>query len=344
MSPDIDQSRKIDEHNLDDYRTEKKKIKVLLLGAGESGKTTIRKQMNMVYGKGLNEHDRMDYRRHVWTNIVEGMQELCDGVENLHLKHLLQAVDEFDAIPELRANAALTPEIGAAIAKLWQDPAIQAAWERRSELQVIETTKSYFDRIVDIARDDYIPSTEDVILSRVRSTGIVVDKYRMDGTPFELFDVGGQRNERKKWMHCFDEVDAVIFVTALSEFDQVMFEDDSMNRMVEALQLFDEICNSKYFVNASVFLFLNKGDLYREKIQRVKIDSVPCFKDYTGEPNSYEDGIEFFRKKFQALNKNPAKEIPFHVTCAIDLSSVQTAFDTCKDLILERHRDDQGMN
>lgn len=337
-SPDMDKSHKIDQHNLEDYRTEKKKIKVLLLGAGESGKTTIRKQMSMVYGKGFTDHDRMDYRRHVWTNIVEGMQELCHGVETLNLHRSLQAKAEFETVVELRSNATLTPAIGATINTLWHDPAIQAAWERRVELQVFDTAKLYFERIAEIAREDYIPSVEDIILARVRSTGIVVDKYNMEGTPFELFDVGGQRNERKKWMHCFDGVDAVIFVTAISEFDQVMFEDDSMNRMVEALTLFEEICNSTHFTNASVFLFLNKGDLYREKIQRVSIESVPCFKDYEGAPNSYEDGIEYFRKKFQALNRNPAKKIPFHVTCAIDLSSVQTAFDACKDLILERHR------
>ena len=49
---------------------------------------------------------------------------------------------------------------------------------------------------------------------------------------FLFVDVGGQRNERRKWIHCFDSVHGVIFVAALSEYDQALFEDNSVNRMV----------------------------------------------------------------------------------------------------------------
>ncbi len=40
---------------------------------------------------------------------------------------------------------------------------------------------------------------------------------------FRVFDVGGQRSERKKWIHCFEDVTAIIFIVALSEYDQVSF-------------------------------------------------------------------------------------------------------------------------
>lgn len=56
-----------------------------------------------------------------------------------------------------------------------------------------------------------------------------------------MFDVGGQRNERKKWIHCFENVTAVLFVAALSEYNQVLYEDETQNRLVESLQLFDEV-------------------------------------------------------------------------------------------------------
>ena len=73
-----------------------------------------------------------------------------------------------------------------------------------------------------------------------------------------MFDVGGQRNERRKWIHAFDNVQAVVFVAALSEYDQVLFEDETQNRMEEALQLFDQIVNSKWFKTTAMILFLNK--------------------------------------------------------------------------------------
>lgn len=39
-----------------------------------------------------------------------------------------------------------------------------------------------------------------------------------------MFDVGGQRSERKKWIHCFESVTSIIFCTAMSEYDQVLLE------------------------------------------------------------------------------------------------------------------------
>ena len=91
--------------------------------------------------------------------------------------------------------------------------------------------------------DDYIPTEQDVLHARVRSTGIEEAFFEFDNMSFRMVDVGGQRSERRKWIHCFDCVTAVVFVSSLSEYDQTLREDDSQNRMKESLLLFDEICN-----------------------------------------------------------------------------------------------------
>jgi GTPase SAR1 family protein len=96
-----------------------------------------------------------------------------------------------------------------------------------------------------------------------------------------MYDVGGQRNERRKWIHCFDNVHAVLFVAAISEYDQVLYEDDSQNRMHEALSLFSEICNSRFFAETAMILFLNKRDLFQEKIQTTSLKI--CFPEYNRE-------------------------------------------------------------
>ena len=83
-----------------------------------------------------------------------------------------------------------------------------------------------------------------MLLARVRTSGIVTESYEIDNVIFEMYDVGGQRNERKKWIHCFDNVTAVIFVGAISEYNQKLFEDTSTNRMVEALDLYEEVNNN----------------------------------------------------------------------------------------------------
>jgi hypothetical protein len=114
-----------------------------------------------------------------------------------------------------------------------------------------------------------------------------------------MFDVGGQRNERKKWIHCFENVTAVLFVAAISEYDQVLFEDESTSRMVEALNLFEEICNSQWFRETAMILFLNKRDLFQEKIKKVPLSKY--FPDYTGD-DSFEHCSAYLQWQFESRN------------------------------------------
>ena len=67
--------------------------------------------------------------------------------------------------------------------------------------QVVASVFSYIPRLDDIARSDYLPSIEDVLLSRVRTAGITEEKYYINDREFVIVDVGGQKNERRKWIH-----------------------------------------------------------------------------------------------------------------------------------------------
>ncbi len=220
------------------------------------------------------------------------------------------------------------------------------AWKRRAEFQIVESVKYYFNEIDRIMEDNYVATQQDMLLARVRTSGIVTERYVIDSKSFEMYDVGGQRNERKKWIHCFDDVTAVIFVAALSEYDQVLFEDSSMNRMVEAVDLFDEICNNRYFTNSNMILFLNKKDLFEEKILTVHIGDQEAFADFDtpiGSPDYYNNGVAYFLHKFIMKNTNPDRQVYNHVTCATDSKNVRVVFDACKDIILRGNMADAGL-
>lgn len=90
-----------------------------------------------------------------------------------------------------------------------------------------------------------------------------------------MFDVGGQRSERKKWIHCFENVTSIIFCVALSEYDQVLLEESSQNRMMESLLLFDSVVNSRWFMRTSIILFLNKVDIFKQKLGRSPLELLP---------------------------------------------------------------------
>ena len=175
-------------------------------------------------------------------------------------------------------------------------------------------------------------------------------EYIIDGAKFVMYDVGGQRNERKKWIHCFDEVTAVIFVAAISEYDQVLYEDNTQNRMVESLNLFHEICNSKWFENTDIILFLNKRDLFEEKITKVDIrqpdpadPSRMLFDDYDGGLD-YDAGTSYITDQYLAQNENSeaSKEIYVHVTCATDTGNISTVFNASKESILKKNFQGSG--
>lgn len=97
---------------------------------------------------------------------------------------------------------------------------------------------------------------------------------------FHVIDVGGQKGEREKWIDYFQNNDAVIFFVALSEYDQKLAEDNSTNRMTESLKLFSDVCNHQWFAEAAIILFLNKSDIFREKI--VKVPLTVAFPEYKG--------------------------------------------------------------
>jgi len=205
------------------------------------------------------------------------------------------------------------------------------AYSRRSEFQLFDAANYFFSKIRDIGREGYVPIYEDILRIRVRTTGIFETEFKIDGTKFKMFDVGGQRNERKKWIHCFEGVTAVLFVVAISEYDQNCYEDEKTNRMEEAMTLFAEICNSHWFENTNMILFLNKRDLFEDKIKRVPLKV--CFKEFTG-ASDYKAGTEYIKDQFVALNKKKQKLVYTHITCATDSTNVQKVFNAVKDIVI----------
>lgn len=115
--------------------------------------------------------------------------------------------------------------------------------------------------------------------------------------------------------NCFDGVTVVIFCASLSEYDQVLREDNSTNRMQESLLLFDEIVNSPWFRKTPVVLFLNKIDLFKEKILRVPL--TVCFQNYKGK-NEPDEAKEFIKQRFLELPGDKSKAIYCHWTCAVN--------------------------
>jgi len=178
-----------------------------------------------------------------------------------------------------------------------------------------------------------LPTDQDILRSRVRSTGVAEMQFKIDEAIFKFYDVGGQRNERRKWIHQFDGVNAVLFVCSLSEYDQNLYEQSNQNRMLESLSVFGEVCSLPSFKDAPIILFLNKRDLFEEKIKRSDL-SKP-FPEYTG-GFEYAAGVDFIKQKYLTMNTNKKKVIFVHVVCATDTDNMKIVLRDIEQTILNR--------
>ena len=88
-------------------------------------------------------------------------------------------------------------------------------------------THSYLDSVERISEVGYLPTLQDILRVRVPTTGIIEYPFDLDSIIFRMVDVGGQRSERRKWIHCFENVTSIMFLVALSEYDQVLVESDN---------------------------------------------------------------------------------------------------------------------
>ncbi|GBG32325.1 Guanine nucleotide-binding protein subunit alpha [Hondaea fermentalgiana] len=345
--------------NAKDRHKDRNRIKLLLLGAGESGKSTIFKQMKLLYGqnKGFTESELSKAALTIYSNVISDFQEVLTrcaefGPYDPSLKESAEAVL---LMPFEAPTAYIDASMASVMKNLWADEGVQQTWAARANFQVQDALANYMAKIEEIGKEDYVPTTQDVLLTRVRTSGIVEDHFLIEGVEFVMFDVGGQRNERRKWIHCFEDVTAVIFVAAINEYDQVLYEDNKVNRMDEAVILFEEICNSKWFTQTSMILFLNKADLFREKLvtSPFRVDQGPDtrFLDFAGPvvvPGTksaeigtpeyeacYEAAAEYCLELFVSRKKNPNKRVYHHITTATDSRNINTVFDACRDIILK---------
>jgi guanine nucleotide-binding protein G(i) subunit alpha len=316
-------------------------IKLLLLGAGESGKSTIAKQMKIIHLSGFSKDECESYKSIIAANTVGSMRVLVKAAADMGFNISAENREAASRVCDDKLfTGVLTQAYGRDIKALWEDAAIRSAFARSASFQLNDSAGYYFDAIERLVQHDYVPTPQDVLRSRTKTTGIIETEFEVEGSHFRVVDVGGQRSERKKWMYCFQDVTAVIFCVAMSEYDLNLYEDDRTNRMHESLKLFKEIANTKWFLNTSMILFMNKKDLFAEKIKKTSL--TVAFPEYKGGLN-YEQAAKYITDIFLAQCDNPKKPVYVHETCATDTNNIIFVFNAVKDIVLNQTLTDAGM-
>ncbi|ORY41512.1 G-alpha-domain-containing protein [Rhizoclosmatium globosum] len=246
-------------------------IKLLLLGAGETGKSTILKQFRLIYGTGFTDQERISFRTAIIVNICQSIKTLLLAMDTLEIPfgfdpalypHDTQIEDEEETLVRkqrrqqlclmychllrfrsivfsshssievvrpshycayknaIEAIAAIDIGVGfldevdesviGAIKTIWKDPGIQYCFKRANEFQLNDTCQYYLNDCDRFFASDYTPSDDDILNVRIMTLKVSETKVKVKDKVYKIFDVGGQRIERKKWAALFDDVIAII--------------------------------------------------------------------------------------------------------------------------------------
>ncbi|XP_066245825.1 guanine nucleotide-binding protein subunit alpha homolog [Euwallacea similis] len=337
-------SQQIDKMIEKDRQALKRQVKLLLLGAGESGKSTFLKQMRIIHGIKFENQQIQEYQQVIYQNVLKGMQVLVDAREKLAIP--LEENNNLDVgkqLLQLKFNNSLTlnskqfMQYAPWLSKLWNDSGIRRAYDRRREFQLSDSIEYFLNNLERISQPSYIPTHKDILHCRKATKGITEFQIPINNIPFLFVDVGGQRSQRQKWFQCFDCVTSIIFLVSSSEFDQVLLEDRKTNRLEEARDIFDAIVNNVIFSSVSIILFLNKYDLLKKKVKNPETDIRWYFPQFKGNSHSMDDVQKFVLYLFTSVKRNPKKALYHHFTTAVDTENIKVVFYSVKDTILHRN-------
>jgi guanine nucleotide-binding protein G(i) subunit alpha len=340
------ENKKIDDAQKQAILEKSKKIELIIIGTGDSGKTTLRKQLANVHNSVFqNEQYRASYSPVIIANLIDGVIEVMSvlGKKNTPI------------FKELEESTRSTPncidqKLAATLKGVIEEESFQDALKDKTgkEIQIQDCWAVFaaeFTKYPTWGGDKWIPSADDCVRSRVRTSGVIKEELEIDDLHFLLYDVGGQRAERRKWMPMFESVQYCIFVAALSEYDQVLFEDRSKNRLEEAFELFEEVINTSWLSQATTLLFLNKKDLFHQKfiVEKIPLNTSGRFPNAPTDNSDEDEAINWMANEFTSRRRGKGTTtIYVHITTATDPLNIKAVFAVVRDTILGKSLEAAG--
>jgi len=148
----------------------------------------------------------------------------------------------------------------------------------------------------------------------------------------------------EKWIHCFDDVSAVLYCSSLTEYDLALREDPRYNRLEDSRALFGEVCHQNAFTGRAIIFFLNKIDLFREKLPKSPLQNYQ--PGYRPPPDDISENLdahvsaagEYIKQLFMTTINTSNRELSsvfVHITCALDTRQVEVIIGAVRKSLLD---------
>ncbi|KAL5014005.1 hypothetical protein ScPMuIL_008275 [Solemya velum] len=293
------------------------------------------REIKLLLLEGFSEDECLEYKHVIYSNTIQLMTAIIQAMEQLEIVfgHPDRAGDarQFVSMTRDTKGSKTFLDLAAVIMRLWADSAVQGHFNReRDSQQLTHSAQYYFESLDRISQPGYKPTSQDILRTKVQTTGVAHIRFTFKGYNFKMF-VGGQRSESHKWFSCFEDVAGIIFTTDISEYDMASATNSELNCLKRSMQIFDSVCNSKWFADTWIFLLLNKTDLFKEKLKKSPLSVY--FPEFTG-TNTYEEAAGHIGMKFSSLNRRDW-DIHIHYTCATDTTFIDMVFDVITDTITQ---------
>ncbi|KAN0043465.1 hypothetical protein ACTA71_011124 [Dictyostelium dimigraforme] len=306
-------------------------IQVLIYGQKKSGVTTFFKNFMNFSDDPISPDELKSYRNLVYKTIILQLKQLINLSNNLDIKLENDHMNKSNLILELDCDNLLwTKEIGENCLELWNDFGIQKIFENQYNCSF----GYFFDNLNRISEENYTPTIEDVMNIKLSRNGIIETNFSFSGVNIKMIDIGIQNSTSKKWINCFGDICAIIYIIDISVYDLIDNNEDSssINKLDKSLNDFKDIINSKLLSYCGMVVYFNKKDIFREKLNTVPFETYD--KEYTGK-NDFESTTNFIKNKILSFNPNPNKKIFFIIKEELQAEICMVTFKIIKDIVLD---------
>ncbi|XP_053552661.1 guanine nucleotide-binding protein G(i) subunit alpha-1-like [Bombina bombina] len=298
-------SEEINQYLRQEKKRLRREVKVLLLGTRESGKSTIMKQMKIIYEGDYSEEERRQYRAAVYSDTIQYITDIVSAMESLGIGFgdVARAKDAKQLAVFARGaeKGVMSEELAGVIKRLWED-VVHTCFIHTPQYKRNDSALYFLNDLDRICQSDYIPTQQDVLRTRDKTTGSMEVNIPHMGFNARIIYPGQHGTNFKKWIDCFSYVTSIIFCIDINNYDQLLDENH------EERKLLDSILKDRC---ASFIIFFNKKDLF-EHSGCILYDHI-------------------YKQFWDLIWENSELKIFGHFTCAIDTPNMKNVFDAVMD-------------